>query len=714
VKVESVTIKQNGNAVTEPLALPANGNITLTAEVLPSNTISADRVITWASDAETVATVVNGVVTWVGEGTATITATAAGLKENGDPAIGTVTINATAPAGVAKLIVFNQSASPTEGTTTALPELANGRYIINNANPDAKFDSAALPNTTKDNVLVYLDTPVTGDFTLDTRLNIVEFNGVSPDAAWSGAWIGAFNAPTMNNFAEAVADSWAFIGPRKVYGGDDRMVITRNYDSDSSSASAASGTTYPTGRLYDPNSWEYEYRYTISRVGTTYTIQVKNPKTGAVLAEGTRTPSGTSYYTDILQGDVYLGVMITNCKIEISDFKVTQGANTVYQQTPTDPGPSPVTATTLELSVANAEGASGFDYVAALASVPAAGIQINAAFTPVNATDDIQWAIDPTTGASVSQTGLVTITTSGEYTITATASSPNVSAEYKIKILEVIPDVAEVIISGETEVNVGSTIKLTAEVLPVGANSEVFWESSDTAKATVVLDTGVVTGLALGTVTITAKSYNGAGDSEVTDTHEVNIIGPKEGVFFSWNAATDDALETIANNATRTISGVPVTAVGRVVTAVTEGTKGYAVANGRFAIGSDSTTATAASDTTTAGVLSLDVPFKITIVYASMTLDSPDNGLAFQVYLNNNTSNQGYSALGSGGSGSTAYSDRIWNGAEEPDGGTIVIDVDPSIYPTNADTLKTGFISLRADSHTTALITSITLEYITE
>jgi uncharacterized protein YjdB len=692
VKVESVVLKKGGTAVTE-LILPQNGTVTLTAEVLPTNTTVEDKAITWASSAVAVATVEDGVVTWVAEGTAVITATTAGKNEDGNSATASVTVTAW---GAPKLVVFNQSTSPATGTTTTLPELnADGRYVINNANPDAAFSSAQLPNTAwKDNVLVYLDSPVTGDFTMDARLNIVEFNGTPSDGAWSGAWIGAFNAPTMTDFANAAANSWGFIGARKVYSADDRMLITRNDNS-------GSGTAYTTDGLYTPKSWTYEYLYTISRAETTYTIQVKNPKTGAVLAEGTRLVA--SNYTDSLQGTVNLGVMITNCKIEISNFKVTQGETIVYQQMET--GPTPVQATALALSVTGAEGGGGFDYIAPLANVPEAGIQINAAFTPVNATDDLQWAISPNTGATVSQVGLVTVTAAGEYTVTATASPSTISTTYKIKILEAVPDVQSVTISGPTEVNVGSIIVLTAEIAPVGADQYIQWTIPDAQQqfATVESDGptgGTVTGVAEGSVTVTATSFSGASGAQVTDTYAVTVVAPKEGVIFSWNAATDTALETIASSGTRTIGDVSVVALANPVTAITEGTKGYTVANGRFVIGSTSTAATTATDTTTAGTLDLSSPFKITIAYAS------SQGATFQVYLNNNSSSQGNSALGN--------PSRIWNETEVADGDTIGITIDPSTFTTNSDTLKTGFVSLRADSSTTILITSVTIEYITE
>ncbi len=66
-----------------------------------------------------------------------------------------------------------------------------------------------------------------------------------------------------------------------------------------------------------------------------------------------------------------------------------------------------------------------------------------------------------------------------------------------------------------TEVEVGKTITLTAKVSPDDATDKtVTWTSSDPAKATV--DGGVVTGVAEGTVTITAKAGDKTATKEIT------------------------------------------------------------------------------------------------------------------------------------------------------------------------------------------------------
>ena len=77
------------------------------------------------------------------------------------------------------------------------------------------------------------------------------------------------------------------------------------------------------------------------------------------------------------------------------------------------------------------------------------------------------------------------------------------------------------ITSTETDVEVGKTITLTAKVSPENAtNKTVTWTSSDTAFATVD-STGKVTGVAAGTVKITAKAGEKTAAVDVTDRKSV-------------------------------------------------------------------------------------------------------------------------------------------------------------------------------------------------
>ncbi len=73
VKATSVTLNYH------KATLAANTSVTLTAQALPSNYSGG---IVWSSSDETVATVKDGVITWVGAGTCTVTATAGDVADS--------------------------------------------------------------------------------------------------------------------------------------------------------------------------------------------------------------------------------------------------------------------------------------------------------------------------------------------------------------------------------------------------------------------------------------------------------------------------------------------------------------------------------------------------------------------------------------------------------------------------------------------------------
>lgn len=87
VKVSPATIPVTSVSITPPsCSITVGGTQTLVATVLPEN--ATDKTVTWASDDENVATVVDGVITGVGSGTCSISA-----KAGGQTGLCTVTVN---------------------------------------------------------------------------------------------------------------------------------------------------------------------------------------------------------------------------------------------------------------------------------------------------------------------------------------------------------------------------------------------------------------------------------------------------------------------------------------------------------------------------------------------------------------------------------------------------------------------------------------------
>ncbi len=130
----------------------------------------------------------------------------------------------------------------------------------------------------------------------------------------------------------------------------------------------------------------------------------------------------------------------------------------------------------------------------------------------------VEWSSDNTTIATITADGLVTAVSQGSATITATSQDVSGSA---IVNVNPVPVASVVLDPPRGDVFIGRSLQLKATAL--GASGDTLagrafsWSSSDQSKAT-VSSSGVVTGLFLGTVTITATSEGKSGASSVTVT----------------------------------------------------------------------------------------------------------------------------------------------------------------------------------------------------
>ncbi len=135
-------------------------------------------------------------------------------------------------------------------------------------------------------------------------------------------------------------------------------------------------------------------------------------------------------------------------------------------------------------------------------------ITLTATVSPSNATNKtVTWTSSDTSVATVSG-GVVKGVAKGTATITAKTSNGK-TASCSVTVTEQTVDVTGVTLSKTSaSVNKGGSITLTASVTPTNAtNKNITWSSSNTSVATV--SGGVVKGVAKGTATITAATYNG-------------------------------------------------------------------------------------------------------------------------------------------------------------------------------------------------------------
>jgi uncharacterized protein YjdB len=132
---------------------------------------------------------------------------------------------------------------------------------------------------------------------------------------------------------------------------------------------------------------------------------------------------------------------------------------------------------------------------------------------PSNVSDKrITWSSSDNSIATVDETGLVTGVKAGEATITATTlDGSNLTAQATVQVLPPIL-VDSIQLSGDQELNVGGTVKLTTSILPENAGDKTLtWSTSNASVATVA--DGLVTATGYGSATITATAAGGASAS---------------------------------------------------------------------------------------------------------------------------------------------------------------------------------------------------------
>ena len=145
---------------------------------------------------------------------------------------------------------------------------------------------------------------------------------------------------------------------------------------------------------------------------------------------------------------------------------------------------------------------------------------------PEGAKQDVTWKSSNEKVATVDKDGKVTAVGVGKADITATSvqdttksGSATVNVEDDVESVKVEPKTATVAPS--------KTVQLKATVAPEGASQEVEYKSSDEKIATVDKN-GLVTGVAVGTATITVTSTD---DSSKSDTAEITVkedVAPTE------------------------------------------------------------------------------------------------------------------------------------------------------------------------------------------
>ena len=162
--------------------------------------------------------------------------------------------------------------------------------------------------------------------------------------------------------------------------------------------------------------------------------------------------------------------------------------------------------------------------------------QLTATVLPLNATNkSVEWSSSDESVATVDNSGLVTAVGDGTATITVTTNDGGFTDTCFVTVIEMI-SISPILEIDENEMTltVGSTGQLTVSVfLPNWIDKDVTWSSSNTMVATVDA-TGKVLGITTGTATITVTTAEGS----FTASCEVTVVSPIKGVTLDPTSMT--------------------------------------------------------------------------------------------------------------------------------------------------------------------------------
>ncbi len=146
-------------------------------------------------------------------------------------------------------------------------------------------------------------------------------------------------------------------------------------------------------------------------------------------------------------------------------------------------------------------------------------LQMIATILPSNATEkSVTWSLEDGKGhAEISPTGLVTAKSNGKITVRALANDGSgLYGEREIVLNNQIVPVAVITIKSpkkpKVTTAVNKSLQLQAEILPVDATSQaVQWSVINVTGQATISETGLVTGISQGEVTVIATAIDGSG-----------------------------------------------------------------------------------------------------------------------------------------------------------------------------------------------------------
>ena len=526
VPVNSVTVTPASASIQQGQTV----QLTATPKDVNGNALTG-RVVTWSSSNTAVASVnASGLVTSGAAGSATITATSEGKS-------GTAAITVTS-VPVASVTVSPGSASLPEGRTvqlTATPRDANGNPLTGRAVSWTSGNTSIVTVSSSGLVSGLVAGSATITATSEgqsgsSAITVTPPSSTCPTSSTAfqnsaftsqnGSFTATFDA-TPNGTGLDVATGLSQ-GAAAAY--TDLAVIVRfntggTIDARNGGAYAAANTiTYTAGT-------SYHFRVVVDVPSHTYSAYV-TPAGGAEQTIGTGFAFRSEQSTVTALADWSLTAITgthTVCNFAIAGSQPPAPVATVT----VTPGSATINEGQTRQLTATLKDANGNTLVGR----------------------SITWSSSNPSAAGVNGTGLVTGVTAGSATITATSEGQ--SGTSAITVVH-MPVASVTVTPASTSISAGSSVQLTAT--PKDANGNplvgrtVTWQSSNTAAAT-VNGSGLVSGVAAGSATITATSEGQSGTSAITVTPpsaSVVLVGAGDIADCTTGEPTAKLLDNIA------------------------------------------------------------------------------------------------------------------------------------------------------------------------
>lgn len=157
--------------------------------------------------------------------------------------------------------------------------------------------------------------------------------------------------------------------------------------------------------------------------------------------------------------------------------------------------------------------------------------QLSVIYTPDNTTEtQVNWLSSNMKIVTVDQNGLVKAIAPGEAEVTVKSEERDLAAICRIVVKGTTVPVTSITLDvKEIELYVGETLQIEAEVLPDNATDRALLWTSSAEQIASVSETGLITALSDGTVTITAKAQDESGLEATCEVRVSTFVqGPKK------------------------------------------------------------------------------------------------------------------------------------------------------------------------------------------